>query len=162
MQILWQEILTHIVGFVLLLVLLRRFLWKPLLAALDARRTTIEQGLADVARAKQEIEHVKVDYSQRLARVEDEARVKLREATLEGKRIATEIQEQARGEARKIVEEMKAKLHLEIAQAKIELRDRIAELAVDATERLLKERLDASRDKELVTKFLGELEAQQR
>ena len=159
MQLLWQEILTHIVGFVLLLVLLRRFLWAPLLGALDARRAGIAQGLADVERATADIERLKDEYSQRLTTIEDEARVKLREATLEGKRIATEIQEQAHTEARKIIEEMKGKLHLEIAQAKVELRNSIAALAVDATERLLKERLDADKDRALVTKFLGELES---
>ena len=158
MQIIWQEIVTHIVGFVVLLVLLRRFLWAPLLTALDARRTRIAQGLADVERAKADIERVKEEYSRRLTTIEDEARVKLREATLEGKRIATEIQEQARAEARQIVEEMKAKLHLEIAQAKVELRDQIVSLAIDATERLLRERLDTGKDKALVTQFLNELE----
>ena len=158
MQILWQEILTHIVGFLLLLWLLRRFLWTPLLGVLDARRRHIAQGLADVERAKAEIAQLQTDYSQRLAKIEDEARVKLREATLEGKRIATEIHEQARAEARQIVEAMKAKLHLEIAQAKVELRDQIANLTIDATERLLRERLDAGKDKALVTQFLNELE----
>ena len=83
MQIIWQEIVTHIVGFVVLLVLLRRFLWTPLLTALDARRTRIAQGLADVERAKADIERVKEEYSRRLTTIEDEARVKLRESTLE-------------------------------------------------------------------------------
>ena len=161
MQIIWQELLTHVVGFLLLLWLLKRFLWKPLLMSLDARRQHIEQSLADVERAKREIERVQQEYAQRLQRVEDEARVKLREATLEGKRIATEIQEQSRAEARKLIEEMKAKLHVEVAQAKIELRDRIAELAVEATQHLLHEQLDAQKDRQLVTRFLTELETRQ-
>ena len=158
MQLLWQEILTHIVGFLILLVLLRRFLWTPVLGMLEARRAQIAQGLADVERAKTEIERVKTEYGERLHRIEEEARVKLREATLEGKRIGAEIQEQAHVEARKIIEEMKNKLHLEIAQAKVELRNQIAGLAVDATERLLRERLTDGKDRELVTRFLGELE----
>ena len=161
MQIIWAEILTHIVGFVLLLVLLRRFLWRPLLGSLAARRSHIEQGLADVARAKAEMEQLQQEVSRRLARVDEEARVQLREATLESQRIATEIQEQARAEARTIVEDMKAKLHLEVAQAKVELRDQIAALAVEAAQRLLHERLDASKDRELVTQFLSELETKQ-
>ena len=159
MQLIWQEILTNIVGFAILLWLLRRLAWGPLLTMLEARRSQIAQGLADVERAKADIERVKDEYNQRLTKIEEEARVKLREATLDGKRIATEIQEQAHAEARKIIEEMKAKLHLEIAQAKVELREQIAELAVDATERLLRERLDGGKDRALVTRFLGELEA---
>ena len=159
MQILWTEILTHIVGFLLLLFVLRRVLWKPLLAQLDARRTTIATGLADVARAKADIERLQAGYTARLARVEDEARGHMREATLEGKRIATEIQDHARAEARKIVEEMKGKLHLEIAQAKVELRDQIAALVIESTQRLLRERVDVSKDKQLVTQFLDEIQA---
>ena len=161
MQLVWQEILTHIVGFVILLVLLRRFLWTPVLGMLEARRVQIAQGLADVERAKADIERVREDYSQRLNKIEEEARIKLRESTLEGKRIGAEIQEQAHVEARKIIEDMKNKLHLEIAQAKVELRNQIAELAVDATERLLRERLTGAKDRELVTRFLGELETTQ-
>ncbi len=154
------QILTHVVGFLLVLWLLRRVAWKPLLTMLDARRQHIEQRLTDVERAKVDIARLQEEYVQRLASVEETARTKLREATLDGKRIAMEIHEQARAEARQIVEEMKAKLHLEVAQANVALRDRIAELVVEATERLLRTRLDTQQDQALVTQFLDELEAQ--
>jgi F-type H+-transporting ATPase subunit b len=156
----WSEILTHIVGFVILLVLLKKYLWGPMLGALDARRAHIKTSLDDVDQAKADIERLRSEYETRMAEVDDAARQKMREATTDGKRIANEIQEAARTESRRLVEEMKSKLDLEVAQARIEFRDRVAALAIGATERLLHERLDATKDQALVEGFLAELEEQ--
>lgn len=158
MELIWQEILTHIVGFIILLLVLKRLAWKPLLALLDQRRQTIQQGLDQVAQAQQELERLKTEYGRRIAAIEEEARRRLQAATTEGKQLALDIQEQARAQAQQILTKTRDSMVLEIAQAKVELRDHVVALTLEACGKLLRERLDDAKDRTLILRFMQELE----
>ena len=153
-----QQILSQLISFVLLLLLLRRFAWGPLLNILDQRRKHIEDGLRHVAASKAEVERLKVEYSQRLAKIEDEARVKIQQAILEGKRISLEIQEQARAQAQEAMTKTKEAIELEVAKAKVQLRDHVAQLTVEAVEKVLRQKVDSKTDRQLVETVLDELQ----
>jgi len=153
-----QQILSQAVSFLVLLMILRRFAWRPLLTILDERRRRIETTLADAARQKADMERLQADYTQRLAKIDDEARVRIQQAVLEGKRIAMEIQEQARSQAQTILAKSKETVELELAKAKVTLRDQIADMTVEAVERILQQKLDAKTDRALVESALDELE----
>ena len=153
-----QQVLSQAISFVILLWLLRRFAWRPLLAILDQRRRHIETALQDVAQKKAEMEYLQADYAQRLAKIDDEARVKIQQAVLEGKRIAIEVQEDARAQAQAILAKSKETVELELAKAKVTLRDQVADMTVEAVERVLKQKLDAKSDRALVESALDELE----
>ena len=153
-----QQVLSQAISFVILLWLLRRFAWRPLLAILDERRRHIETTLQDVASKKTELERLQADYAQRLAKIDDEARVKIQQAILEGKRIAIEVQEEARVQARTILAKSKETVELELAKAKVTLRDQLADMTVEAVERVLQQKLDPKTDRALVESALDELE----
>jgi len=61
------QIATTVVGFFLLVLVLRRFFWRSVLALLDERRSRIEQGLRDVEQAKRQAEQAQAEYARRLA-----------------------------------------------------------------------------------------------
>ena len=153
-----QQILSQAISFLVLLMILRRFAWRPLLTILDERRRRIETTLGDVARQKVEMERLQADYSQRLAKIDDEARVKIQQAVLEGKRIAIEVQEEARAQAQAILAKSKETVELELAKAKVTLRDQVADMTVEAVERVLQQKLDPKTDRALVESALDELE----
>jgi len=154
----WQQILSQAISFVLLVVVLKRFAWKPLLGILDQRRAHIELQLSRVAQSREELERLQADYAKRLAQIDEEARVKIQQAILEGKRISMEVQEQARAQASAILTKSKETIELEFAKAQVSLRDQIAEMTVDAVERVLQKKLDAKTDRQLVEATLEELE----
>ena len=156
-----QELVVQLVGFVVLFLILRRFVWGPVLKALDDRRARIEAEQRHIAQAKVEITQLKEDYARRFGAIEDEARVKLQQAILEGKKAAGEIQEQARAQGQVIMNKAKETIELELAKAKISLRDQMAQLTVDAVERVLRQKLDAKSDRHLVDAVLEELEREQ-
>ena len=153
-----QQIVSQAISFIVLLWLLRRFAWRPLLTILDERRRHIETTLQDVASKKSELERLQADYVQRLAKIDDEARVKIQQAVLEGKRIAMEVQEEARAQAQAILAKSKETVELELAKAKVTLRDQVADMTVEAVERVLQQKLDAKTDRALVESALDELE----
>ncbi|MBI2105078.1 MAG: F0F1 ATP synthase subunit B [Candidatus Omnitrophica bacterium] len=152
------QIVTTVLGFFLLVAVLRRFFWRTILRMLDERRQRIEEAFRQLASAKEDAVRLQADYGQRLARIEDEARGRLQQAILEGKRIAMEIQEEARTQGAVLVNKSKEAVALELAKAKVTLRDELAAMTMAAIERILRERLDAERDRRLVEETLDELE----
>jgi len=152
------EILTQAFGFILLVLVLKKLAWIPLLKLLDERRQKIQTGFEEIAQAKKDVEKLKVDYEHARTHIEEEARGKLQQAIDEGKKIARELQETSRKEARTVLEKAKEDITLEVAKAKVTLRQEIADLTLGATEKLLREKLDNTKDKELVLDFIEELE----
>lgn len=153
-----QEILTQAGAFVILVFLLKKMAWKPVLQMLEDRRNKIKSGLEKIEHTKADVEKLKRDYENSRARIEEEARVKLQQAIDEGKKVSKELQETARKESRAILDKSKEDIQLEVAKAKVTLRNEIADLTLSATERLLNEKLNATKDKELVLDFIEDLE----
>lgn len=153
-----QQILSQAISFVLLVVILRKVAWRPLLGMLDQRRARIEDELRQIAQSKAELARLQEDYAKRLAKIEDEARTKIQQAMLEGKRIAIELQEQARAQGYEIMNKAKDTVELELAKAKVTLRDQVATMTMDAVERILRRKLDPAADRQLVDDVLKELE----
>ena len=153
-----QQIVSQALSFLLLLWVLKRFAWKPLLAMLDARKARIEQGLADIDRGKADLEQLQKSLQTRLALIDGEARAKIQEAIKEGRRIATEMQDQARNQAHEVLEKSKETIELELAKAKVTLRDQVAEMTMDAVERILQQKLDPKADRQLIESVLEQLE----
>ena len=157
-QLDWQQILSQAVSFLVLLWLLRRFAWQPLLGILDRRRQQIEDDLRQAAQQKEDLARLQEEYTQRIASIEDEARTKIQQAVLEGKRIGMEIQEQAREQGHALLTKSKETIELELAKAKVTLRDQLVAMTVGAVERILREKLDEEKDRRLVESVLEELE----
>jgi F-type H+-transporting ATPase subunit b len=153
-----QQIISQAVSFLILLWVLRRFAWRPLLTLLDQRRARIEEDLRRVAQAKVETERLQADYGRRLAAIEEEARTKIQQAILDGKRIAIEIQEQARAQGQALVTKAKETVELELVKAKVTLRDQVASMTVEAVERVLRKKLDERTDRALIDSVVEELD----
>ena len=156
-----QQILSQAVSFLLLLWFLHRFAWRPLLTTLDLRRSRIEEEFRQIAQTKSELARLQEDYGRRIAAIEEEARTKIQQAILEGKRVGGEIQEQAREQAAAILAKSKEAVEMELAKARVTLRDQVAQMTVEAVERVLRGTLDAKTDRRLVDQILEELDRAQ-
>lgn len=154
-----QQILTQALGFIILLFLLKKYAWKPLLSLLDERRDKISSEFKNIERVKTEIGRMEEDYRSKLADIDAQARQKIQEAVLEGQKIAVELQEKAREDASKTLEKAKANIEIEVAKAKVELRNQITSIAIRAAEKILKEDLNDDRHKRLVMGFIENVES---
>lgn len=152
-----QQILTHIVGFLILLWLLRKFAWGPLLAVLDERRARIATDFEEISKGKESLAQIKAEYDTKIAEIENQARLRIQEAVLEGQQMAKEIAEGAREEAHQILEKATEKINQEIAKAKTQLRNEIATISVSAAEKIIRQELDRQKNKELVLQYIDEL-----
>lgn len=157
MDIQIQQVLTQIVGFLLLLWLLRKFAWGPLLGVLDERRTRIASELEEIRKGKESLAQIKTEYDTKLSEIENQARLRIQEAVVEGQRMAREIAEGAREEAHQILEKAKEDIQREMAKAKAQLRDEIATIAVSAAGKIVRQEMNKQKDKELVLQYIDEL-----
>ena len=152
-----QQIISQALSFLLLLWVLKRFAWRPLLGVLDARRARIEEQLREAARRQEDAARLQQELVRRLAAIDEEARTKIQQAIQEGRRMAAEVQEDARAQAQQVLAKSKETIELELAKAKVTLRDELADMTVEAVEKLLKGTLDVKTDQQLITAILDEL-----
>jgi F-type H+-transporting ATPase subunit b len=152
-----REIIVQLIGFGIFFWILKAFAWKPVLKLLDDRRSRIEKGFKDIEDGKKEVEDLKSAYAAKIAKIEEEARLKIQEAVQEGKKIAQEIREKARDEAGEILGKAKENIELETAKAQVELRKKIVDLALDAAGHVLKRDMNEKRQRELVEEYISEL-----
>jgi F-type H+-transporting ATPase subunit b len=154
----WGLIVTQIIGFLLTVWILKAFAWKPLLKMLEDRRKKIAGDIDEAEKIKSDAEALLDDYNAKLRDIETEARSKIQDAVGEGNRIATEIRDQAREEARQIVEKSREELSRDIAKARVQLRDEMVGMAITAAEKIISTKLDESEQKRLLDDFLKEVE----
>jgi F-type H+-transporting ATPase subunit b len=148
-----------LVVFVCLLLVLRRFAWKPLMKALDEREAHLEHVLLDSERARNEAEALAAQHRRELAQAADQVRALMEEARKEAQASADSIIRRAQAEA----EAARKRAEREIAnardQALMEIWSNTAELAVSVAGRVLNKELNESDHRRLVEVALGELPA---
>jgi F-type H+-transporting ATPase subunit b len=153
-----SEIVAQIISFLIVFFLLRAFFWKPILGALESRRSKISSDFKDIEDRKAAADRLRLDYEERIKSIEQAAAAKVREALLEGQKAAEDLKQTAHKEADRIIEEGRSDLMRQITKAKEELRGEIASLALSATERLLQEKITQEKDRQLIDDFLEQVE----
>ncbi len=151
------QFVTNVLAFLLLLAILKKFAWGSLLKLIDERRAKIEAEFHSIEKTKQELAHLKVEYQQHLDKIEQEAREKIQLAIQDGRRIAMEIEEDARSHARETLEKTKVTISLEVAKARQELKEQVVDLAIQLTHKVLQQNLDEETDRRLIESFIREI-----
>lgn len=138
----WQTLL-----FLLLLFLLRKYAWKPILNAVEKRETSIEDALNTAEKAREEIEQLKSDNEKILkeARVERDTILKEAREIKEG--IISEAKEKANTEANKILVQAQEQIENQKMAAITELKNQVAEMSIQIAEKILRDEL-SSQDKQ--------------
>lgn len=154
----WGIILTQVLGFLIALWILKLFAWKPLLKMLDDRRQKIAGDIGDAEKIKAEAAKVLDDYKAQLRNIDAEARTRIQESVAEGSKIAAEMREHAREEARQILDKAREDLDRDIAKARVQLRDDVVGMAVKAAEKIIATKLNEAEQRRLLDDFLKEVD----
>ena len=148
-----------ILTFVVLVALLARFAWRPLLEALERRQSMIVKALDDAQRAKQELERLTQESSRIVtaARVEAEAIVSRSRSDAEVLR--EEIKQKSRAEAAAIVKNAERQIQLETARAIQQIRHEAVDLSVTIASKILKRNVSKEDNEGLIEETLKQVEA---
>ena len=152
--IIWTTII-----FTLLLIVLKKFAWKPILSAVDERNKSIESALRAADKAKHEMEALNADNERILTEAKSERDLLLKEAREMKNTIIAEAKEQANLEAEKILTSAKEQISNEKMKAITELKNSVAGLSIDIAEKILKAELaDKQKQNDLVASAISESE----
>jgi F-type H+-transporting ATPase subunit b len=132
----WQTII-----FILLIFLLKKFAWKPILDAVNEREEGIKNALLSAEKAKEEMASLQSDNEQTLKKARSERDLLLKEAREIKQQIIDEAKNEAKSEAKKIISQAQETIQNEKNAAIVDLKNQVAGLSIDIAEKVLKEKL---------------------
>ncbi len=138
--------------FSLLLVVLKKYAWKPILSAVDERNKSIEEALRAADKAKEEMLSLNADNERILMEAKKERDILLKEGREIKDSIIAEAKDKAKVDAEKILTTAKEQIINEKMKAITELKNQVANLSIEIAEKILKSELqDLNKQKELIT-----------
>lgn len=148
----------QVVAFMLLLFLLGKFAWKPILSGLKEREETIETALQSAEQAKKDMEALNADNAKLLAEARKERDVILKEAMAAANSIKEEAKEETSKITAKMVEDAKASIENEKRAALADVRTMVASISLEITEKVLRKELSDKKAQEtLVDEYVKDL-----
>jgi F-type H+-transporting ATPase subunit b len=143
--------------FSLILFILKKFAWHPILNTLKNREKTIEEALLSAEKAKEEMAKLKADNEKILAEARQNRDQIMKEAKIIKDKIIHDAQEQAQQEAKKIIDNAKQSIEAEKKSAINEIKTQIAYLSISIAEKVIREKLDTRKQSELINNLLKDI-----
>ena len=148
-----------IVTFLVLLTLLAKFAWTPLLQALETRQNAIRKSLDDAQQAKVELERLNVESAQIIQRARVDAEAIISQSRADGDRLREEIRAKARTEADHIVKNAERQIQLETSRALEQIRREAVDLSVMIASKIIRRNLSKADNEKLIDEALKQVES---
>lgn len=150
----WQILLIEMSSFLILLAVLAKFVFKPLISFVEERGNQIRSKFDDLDKKKQEIEDIKANHQQQLDALKREAGNIIQEAIKKGNAQKNEIILAAKKEANLLVNKASAEIAYERTKTVAELQKEIANLSFIAASRIIEKSIDKSMADQIVEQFI--------
>jgi F-type H+-transporting ATPase subunit b len=150
-----SELIWQIVAFGLLIFVLQRFLYRPVLRMLDERRSRIDQSMRDAQTAAEKAAAAQAEFERRINDSKKEAQVILAKANETSAKLKEELLVEAREQARELVDKAKEEIEAERARTMSQLEKQIADLAITVSQRVIGESLNEETQRRLIGDFLN-------
>ncbi len=146
----------NLLAFLILLLILRKFAWKPILGSLKTRENNIADSLATAERVKAEMAQLKSENEALLAKAREERGQMLKEARDTKDRIINEAKEQAKVEANKIITDAQAAIQQQKMAALTDVKNQVGNLVIEVAEKVLRRELGDKAQQETFIKKLAD------
>ncbi|MFC2103217.1 F0F1 ATP synthase subunit B [Bacteroidota bacterium] len=150
-------IVWTILTFVILLIILKKVAWKPILTALENREKEIADSLNRAEEAKADAQKILEENQASLAKAEEESKKVIDQSRVYAENLKEQMLKDSKEQAKKIVEDATVEIDRKKEAAFDELKNQIAEISVTAAEKIMKQNLDADKNKQIVDKYLSEI-----
>lgn len=146
------------IAFIIVLVLLKKLAWKPILSSLDERENSIKEALLSAEKAREEMAKLQSENEDLLREARIERDQMLKEAREARESMIAEAKGKASDEADKIIAAARENIHHEKMAAISELKNQVAQLSIEIAEKILKSQLsDDAKQKELVKNLMDDV-----
>jgi len=150
-------IIWTIVTFLILLFILKKVAWKPILSALDQREKDIKDSLEKAEKAKEDAQKILDENQATLAKAEEESKKIIEQSRSYAENLKEQMLKESKKQAKKLVEDAAEEIDRRKDSAFEELKDQIAKIAVNAAEKIMKQNLDADKNKHIVDSYLKDV-----
>lgn len=152
------QIVSQIIAFLIMLWVMKRFAWKPLLGVMEQRREKIQAEFDFINDQKNEVKKLVDEYHKKLEDVEAQGKVIIQKAISEGRDLAKDIQKEAHENAEAVMKKTQEEMNIQLAKAKVQLKTELIDLIIGVSQKVIKEDLDNDKQKKLVSAFIDEAE----
>lgn len=150
--IIWQLLI-----FVILLFVLRKIAWKPLLTALNSREEGIKDTISQAENLKKEAEQLIEVNKKNLAEANAQSMKIINDAKEVANKMRDDILQKSQEESRRMIEQAKLEINQEKETAMSDLRSEVSDLAIKAAEKILNENLDETKQRKIVDDFINQI-----
>ncbi|NLS43945.1 F0F1 ATP synthase subunit B [BEV proteobacterium] len=150
-------ILGQAIAFVLFVWFCMKFIWPPLMAAIEKRQKEIADGLASAELTKKNLNLAQANATDQLKKAKAEAQAIVEQANKRRAQILYEAKAEAEAERSKIVAQAQAEIEAERKRAREELRKQVAMLAIVGAEKIIERSVDEAANSDIVDKLVAEL-----
>ena len=148
-----------ILVFVVLVVLLTKFAWRPLLDALDRRQESIRKSLDDARQARQELERLRTESTRILVEARTEADAIISRTRADAARAGEEMKTKARADAENIIRNAERQIELEASRAVETIRREAVDFSVAIASKLIQRNITKEDNERLIGETLREIES---
>ncbi len=134
-----------------------KFIWPPIMNALNERRKTIADGLAAAAEGQRERERGHQDADQLIEQAKSQAQEIIAKAEKRGAEVVAEAKHEARAEGERIITAARGEIEMETNRAREQLRVQVATLAITGAEQILSREVDAKAHEQILSDLAGNL-----
>lgn len=150
-------ILGQTIAFILFVWFCMKFVWPPLMAAIENRQKEIAEGLSSAERAKKDLALAQNNATEQLKEAKLQSAQIVELANKRKAQIVEDATREAQAEREKILAQAQAEVEAERNRVKEELRKQVAALALVGAERILERQIDAAANSDIVEKVVAEL-----
>jgi len=150
-------LIVQLISFALFVWFCMKFVWPPVMGALDARKKTIADGLAAAERGKHEQELAEKRAKELLTETKEQAAELISQAQKRASEIVEESKNEARSEGQRLLEAARAEIEQEVNRAREQLRSQVVALAVAGAGKVLAREIDAKAHADLLDDLVANL-----
>ena len=151
----WQLFVVQLVNFLIILILLGKFAYKPILNMLDERSAKIKEGLEQSEQAEKRAADIDVEAKKALEEARKEGQLMIAQAKETADKRREEEMAQAKKDAEALLERARGEIQLEKDQAIAQLRKEFADITIFAAGKVINEELDAEKHRKVIDDVLA-------
>lgn len=159
MRIQIGQVISQIIAFLLMLWILSRYAWKPILKTMEERRNKIQSDSDAIQDQREQAEALLAEYRTKLGEIDTTAQTKFREVVDAAKVESQKIQDEAHQHARSILAKAQSDMRKEVQLARVQMKNELVGISLAATEKILKGEVDKEKQKKLLSDIIKQVEA---
>ena len=150
-------VIWTVITFIILMIVLKKVAWKPILTALGQRETAIRESLEKAEKAQEEAQKVLEENKANISKAEEESKKIIEQSRAFAQKLKDQMLQESKEQSQKMIKDAQDEIDRKREASFEELKSQVAEIAVNAAEKLLREKMNKEENKKIIDRYLKEI-----